>query len=177
MNYKKIALILLVAIITILIILFLVKPSKEHYFKQIELPTSNTILNSLGRLQYYDTILAVGLDGVGLNGITVTINNLSDAAINQFNGELKAHIRYYNGTYYLFIKQLNRSEAIQVIAHEIVHIQQYYSGEMIYENGEIKWQGKDYTFALQDDYEKRPWEKDAFSKQTAIETVIHNKLY
>lgn len=174
-NYKKIAIVLLIIGAITVAILALNSDDKEEYFNQIELPTTNTVVNSLGRLNYYDTILAVGMDGVGLNGVTVVINDMTDAARNQFSGELKAHIRLYNGIYYLFVGALDRAEAIQVMSHEIVHIQQYNSGELKYENGEVIWQGEVYT--LEEEYERRPWERDAFEKQNIIESIVLSKLY
>jgi len=115
------------------------------------------------------------MDGAGLSGVTVVINDMTDAARNQFSGELKAHIRLFNGVYYLFVGALNRAEAIQVMSHEIVHIQQYNSGELVYENEEVKWQGE--VYILDEEYERRPWERDAFSKQNSVESIILNTLY
>ena len=174
-NFKKIAIVFLIIGVIAVITLALFDDDKEEYFNQIELPTTNLIVNSLDKVHYYDTILAVGMDGVGLNGVTVVINDMSDAARKQFDGELKAHIRLYNGVYYLFVGALNRAEAIEVMSHEIVHIQQYQSGELVYENGEVKWQGEVYT--LEEEYERRPWERDAFDKQNTVESIILSKLY
>jgi predicted metallopeptidase len=175
MNYKKIALILLGIGIITTITLALINDDSEEYFKPVELPTTNTVVNTLDHLHYYDTILAVGMDGAGLSGVTVVINDMTDAARNQFSGELKAHIRLFNGVYYLFVGALNRAEAIQVMSHEIVHIQQYNSGELVYENEEVKWQGE--VYILDEEYERRPWERDAFSKQNSVESIILNTLY
>lgn len=147
----------------------------EDYFKEVELSNTNTVINSLNRLHYYDTILIVGMEVAGLNGVTIILNNLSDAAKNQFSGELKAHIRLYNGNYYLFLGALNRDEAITVISHEIIHMQQYQSGDFVYENEEITWLGIPYS--LDGDYETRPWERDAFEKQNNIEKTIRSVLY
>jgi len=174
-DFKKIGVSLLVIGLITIAILALTNNSKEEYFNQIELPTTNLIINSLDNTHYYDTILAVGMDGVGLNGVTVVINDMSDAARKQFDGELKAHIRFYNGVYYLFVGALNKSEAIEVLSHEIIHIQQYQSGELVYENGEVVWQNKVYT--LEEEYERRPWEREAFSKQSIVESIILDKLY
>jgi hypothetical protein len=175
LNYKKIGIGLLIIGAITVTMLALINDDREEYFNQIELPTTNTVVNSLDRLNYYDTILAVGMDGVGLNGVTVVINDMTDAAKKQFDGELKAHIRLYNGVYYLFVGALDRSEAIEVISHEIVHIQQYESRELIYENEKLEWQGEVYT--LEEEYERRPWERDAFKKQNIIESIILNRLY
>ena len=174
-NLKKIAVLFLIIGIISVITLALFNNKEEEYFNQIELPTTNIVVNSLDNVHYYDTILAVGMDGVGLNGVTVVLNDMSDAAKKQFDGELKAHIRLHNGIYYLFVGALNRAEAIEVISHEIVHIQQYQSGELVYENGEVKWQGEVYT--LEEEYERRPWEREAFSKQSTVESIILSKLY
>ena len=174
-NYKKLAILLSIIGIVTVTILSLTNDDREEYFSQIELPTTNTVVNTLDRLHYYDTILAVGMDGAGLSGVTVVINDMTDAAKNQFNGELKAHIRLFNGVYYLFVGALDRGEAIQVMAHEIVHIKQYQSGELLYENGDVIWQGEIYT--LEEEYERRPWERDAFEKQNSIESIILNILY
>lgn len=174
-NYKKIGIALLIIGAITISILALINDDREEYFNQVELSGNNSIVNTLDRVHYYDTILSVGMDGAGLSGVTVVINDMTDAARNQFNGELKAHIRLFNGVYYLFVGALDRGEAIQVIAHEIVHIQQYQSGELVYENGEVRWQGEVYT--LEEEYERRPWERDAFDKQSAVEASILNILY
>lgn len=177
MNFdlKKAGIALLILSALIVGILALVNDDKEEYFKPVELSTNNAVINSLDHLHYYDTILSVGMDGVGLSGVTVVINDMTDAARNQFSGELKAHIRLFNGVYYLFVGALSRAEAIEVISHEIIHIQQYQSGELVYENDEITWQG--YPYTLDEEYEKRPWERDAFSKQNSVESIILNVLY
>jgi len=177
LDYKKVGIGLLILAVLTVTIVSLTNDNREEYFNQIELPTNNSVVNSLDRLHYYDTILAVGLDAAGINGVTVVINDLTDAAKNQFNGELKAHIRKFNGVYYLFAGALSRSEAIQVMAHEIAHIQQYEAGKLIYENERIRWYDEDYTFALEDEYEKRPWEIEAFGKQSSVEAAILDILY
>jgi predicted metallopeptidase len=174
-DFKKIGISLLIIGLVTVAILAVTSNSEEKYFNQIELPTTNSIVNSLDNTHYYDTILAVGMDGVGLNGVTVIINDMSDAAKKQFDGELKAHIRLHNGIYYLFVGALSRSEAIEVISHEIIHILQYESGELVYENGEVVWQNEVYT--LEEEYERRPWEREAFSRQSVVESIILDKLY
>jgi predicted metallopeptidase len=174
-DFKKIGILLLIIGLVTVAILAVTSNSEEKYFNQIELPTTNSIVNSLDNIHYYDTILAVGMDGVGLNGVTVVINDMSDAAKKQFNGELKAHIRLHNGIYYLFVGALNKSEAIEVLSHEIIHILQYESGELVYENGEVVWQNEVYT--LEEEYERRPWEREAFSRQSVVESIILDRLY
>lgn len=174
-EYKKLLAAVTLIVVTAIVILAVSNNEREEYFKQVELPVSNTIINSLDNIHYYDTILAIGMDKAGVTGTTVVVNSMSDAAKRQFEGELKAHIRLFNGVYYLFIGAYTRQEAIEVISHEIVHIQQYESRELIYENEEVIWHNQ--VYSLEGDYENRPWERDAFSKQGQIQALILSTLY
>ena len=158
------------------LVLLLAAGQEERPFKQVELTANNSVLNGTD-LPYYDTIMSVGLDQAGLSNILITIEPLSDRARSQFDGSLKAHIRYWDGQYYLFIGDFGRTEAIEVISHEIVHIQQYESQDLTYDNttGDIIW--KDRLYTLETNYEDRPWETDAFSKQSSISDRITSILY
>jgi hypothetical protein len=104
------------------------------------------------------------------------VEQISDAAKSQFHGDLKAHIRYYNNGFYLFTGPLSRNQSIEVLCHEVIHMQQYSSGDLIYDNGNITWKGE--TLELNSkEYENRPWEKDAFSRQTQLIKSVEDVLY
>lgn len=173
---KNKLLILVVGIlIGLMILLSLNLSKKEDYFNQVELSNNNNIVNSL-RTTYYDTILSVGLDQSNLNGITVVMSELSSVAKNQFNGDLKAHIRFYDGIYYLFIDEYSRNESIDIISHEIIHIIQYNSNQLKYDNDIITWESQ--PFGLDDiEYDNRPWEKDAFQRGPFLSNKIQQILY
>ena len=177
MNRKT--LIILLSTLTILgLILFLVinVSAKEEYFNQVELSENNIITNSNG-VAFYDTIISVGLDEAGLYGISVVVSELTSGAKEQFtSGELKAHVRYFNGIFYLFLDKNDRRESIEIISHEIIHMVQYNSGQLIYENGELYWEGQKYDLENMD-YDNRPWERDAFSGETDLGVKVSNKLY
>jgi predicted metallopeptidase len=162
-------------LITIGVSILAVSDEREEYFKKVELPTNNLVINHLDHLRYYDTILTVGMDLVGIDNVTVVITSMNESAKKQFEGELKAHIRFINGIYYLFIGEYTRREAVKIISHEIVHIQQYKSRELIYENGELMWHNQ--LYSVEEEYKDRPWEIDAFNKQDAIKALILNTLY
>jgi len=178
---KKKLLIITGIILSIFLIgaLYLTVSAEEDYgyFNQVELFESNgnTITNN--RLpSYYDTILSVGLSSQGIMGSYVVIDKLSDEAKEQFNGELKAHVRFFDGVYYLYIDEMSRGEAIKVISHEIIHIYQYNSGQLFYENGEITWNLKKYDLSSLD-YDNRPWEKEAFDNEDMLSKKIFETLY
>lgn len=173
---KKIVLIV-TSIIMIIGLVFLVFKSKseEQYFNQVTLSQYNVIGNSLP-INYYDTIVSVGLDQVSLSGLFITIYPLSDAAKDNFqNSQLKAHVRYANGAFYLFLDELDRQEAIKVISHEIIHIEQYLSKRLIYEDGVIYWENRQYELN-NIDYETRPWENEAFMREGPLASKISNIL-
>lgn len=174
---KKNLLIILSVIIIILLILFIIKPNfVEKPFKSVDLSENNQIWNRTNK-SYYDTIMSVGLDELKISGISVIILDMTEESKKQFNGELKAHVRFYNNTYYLFIGDENRSNSIDIISHEIIHINQYHTNQLIFDGTNIvTWDGE--PFGIDDvEYDLRPWEKDAFQKQHDLSDRINYILY
>ena len=125
---------------------------------------------------YYDTVLRVAMDKMDLTGRNVILRELSDGAKSQFDGELKAHIRYENGDFYLFTQKMSRNEAIEVLSHEVIHMQQYISGDLLYADGNVTWKG-DVLELNSKEYEQRPWENDAFARQKELIRLVDDLLY
>lgn len=178
MGRKSIAIIISIALAAFIILFLTMKASarEEEYFNQVELSDNNFITNSNG-IAFYDTIISVGLDNAGISGVNVVVSELSNSAKEQFtSGELKAHVRYFNGTFYLFLDKYGRKEAMDVISHEIIHMVQYTTGQLIYENGVLYWEGLIYDLENLD-YENRPWERDAFSRESDLSLKVYNTLY
>lgn len=175
---RNILIALLSALVVLSTILFFTVnvSAKEEYFNQVELSDNNFVTNNLG-FEFYDTIISIGLDEAGIKGANVVVSELSSTAKDQFSsGELKAHVRLFNGTFYLFLDKYDRKEAIEVISHEIIHMVQYNNGQLVYENNELYWEGEKYDLENLD-YENRPWERDAFSNQSGLYSKVYNKLY
>jgi hypothetical protein len=174
-NWKIFGVILGLALLVAILATYLLSSDKEEYFNQVVLSGNNFIVNTTGNAKYYDTIVSVGLDVARIEGITLVFSDLSDAARINFGGDLKAHLRYFNGTYYIFVGALDREQAVEVLAHEIVHINQYLTQEFIYEDGIATWQGEEYS--LEGPYEERPWEIDAYRRQEPLKAAILATLY
>lgn len=173
---KKIGLIIL-SILLLFLIIFLIIYNKEDEkpFNLVELSKNNQIVNRT-KTTYYDTIVSVGLDAMDIRNVPVIIIELTEQTKKQFEGSLKAHIRYHEGVYYLFIGNEKRFDAIQIIAHEIIHINQYNTKQLIFDGEMITWEGQ--PFGLNDlEYNDRPWEKDAFDKQGDLTARINILLY
>jgi len=176
---RKTLIILGVSVLFLGIISFLLIDTNvrdESYFNQVELSENNFITLS-EQNTFYDTIISVGLDEAGISGVNVVVSELTFGAKEKFDyGELKAHVRYFNGTFYLFLDEYNRREAIDIICHEIIHISQYNTGQLSYENGELYWEGRLYDLENLD-YDNRPWERDAFSRESVLASKVFKKLY
>ncbi len=118
----------------------------------------------------------VAMDEAELSGFNVIVRELSGTAKSQFDGELKAHIRYENDDFYIFTDMMNRSEAIDVLSHEVIHMLQYRSGNLIYSNGQITWMGEVLDLNSKE-YEQRPWEIEAFQKQSQLAGKVKELLW
>jgi hypothetical protein len=174
-NWKKILVASLVVLLLVVLVSYLTMNNEDKPYNQVDITYSNSVLNN-GLPPYYDTVLYVGLKTIGLEGVTITVDKLSDVAKEQFDGELKAHIRYVGGMFYLFIDEYNREQIIEIIAHELIHVQQYYSNELSYFNGSVFWRGEEFDLS-NTEYLKRPWEDEAFASQGQVASSISNILY
>lgn len=176
-NLSKILIGVIILVLIILGIYFLSK-QEEPSFKKVPLTNeTNLVINQTG-IEYYDTIIHVGLEQMGLNNITLTVAPLSESAKQNFaaeGGDLAAHLRESDGLYYLFISENSKTQSITIIAHELIHLNQYHTGELVYKNNLLTWQGKEYN--LQEiSYNLRPWEDDAFQKETELVRKISSIL-
>lgn len=162
-------------ILTILYFLIFRTTFVDKPFNQIQLTENNFIYNEKFPT-YYDTILMVAMDEAELAGFNVIVRELSGTAKSQFDGELKAHIRYENDDFYIFTGMMNRNEAIEVLSHEVIHMLQYRSGNLIYSNGKITWMGEVLDLNSKE-YEQRPWEIEAFQQQSKLIGMVKDSLW
>lgn len=180
MKSKEILIVLLIVLsITLLSVLIVTKAdaTENGPYNQVELSTYNYVINGIPNTGY-DTVTKVALDAAGISGVQVFIQEISETAKSQFDGELKAHVRYFNDKFFIFLSDLDHREAIEVISHEVVHIQQYLSGDFVYDqsNGDTYWKGELYD-ASNIPYERRPWEESAFDAQSSVSNKVAAILY
>jgi hypothetical protein len=73
-------------------------------------------------------------------------------------------------------------EAVEILAHELVHAEQWHTGklDMVISHGRWKnvWEGRQWsngtTYAA---YRARPWEVEAFDRQLALATQVWGDMY
>jgi hypothetical protein len=170
--YKIGLIVLLVSAITFLIISI---EGEEKPFNKVEISRNSIVTNGTDKT-YYDTIFQVGLNLLGIQGLDILVRPLSDNAKSQFEGELKAHVIEYPNGYYVFIDDVSRQESIDIIAHEIIHIQQYFSNDLQVINESLLW--KNEKFEINGlPYDSRPWEVEAFDRGKMLAREIEGVLY
>ena len=167
-----------IAIVLLLVFVVMTKSATADVpYKQVQLSHNNLVENNVID-KAYDTAVSVALDVAGITGIVVNINELSQEAKKQFDGELKAHVRYYGGQFFIFIISSNHKDAIEILSHEIVHIQQYLDGDFVYDDysGKVYWKGQESDLE-NTSYDNRSWEVEAFAKQSDISSKVYDILY
>jgi hypothetical protein len=145
--------------------------------KTVTLSSNNKVVNYIANTNY-DTVISLALDKLGITGINVRILPLSKKAKLEFDGELKAHLRYKDNQFYLYTDFLYNSEAIDILSHEAIHVQQYLSKDFIYQDiiAKAYWKGEEVDLD-KIPYEKRPWEVEAFKKQWYVSEKVYDDLY
>lgn len=152
---KKISVITSLSVILFGLALFFyfLSNKKEKPFNKIEFDGNNSIMNNT-KNSFYDTILLAGLNQLEIKNIQIHVSELSE----NFRGlDLKAHIRENNGIYFIFINDYSKDESIDILSHELIHLKQYHTKELIYADDILIWRGD--RFGREElPYESRPWE-------------------
>ena len=120
-------------------------------------------------IEYY---VRMGLELLHINTINVVIHNLDKELKKTFSKgyELEGYVSKLEGGYIIHVaKGLTKKELITMLSHELIHIKQYESNELIVCKDTIIWQGHDLTALTNSEYEFRPWEVDAFNKEESIQ--------
>jgi predicted metallopeptidase len=153
---------------------------REQTFNRIDIQTTNMVSNRTDT-DYLDSIVYVGLNEMNLDSIAITIRQISPEVQAMFDSEsqLKAHIIGKENQYIIFVDEMSRDEAIKVLSHELIHLKQYYTKKLILEKDKVYWDGEEiYQREINEtEYERRPWEAEAFAGQRGLENKIREILY
>ena len=153
---------------------------KEQTFNRIDIQTTNMVSNKTDR-DYLDSIVYVGLNEMHLDSVAITIRQISPDVQAMFDSEsqLKAHIIGKGNQYIIFVDEMGRDEAIKVLSHELIHLKQYYTKKLILEKDKVYWDGEEiYQREINEtEYQRRPWEAEAFAGQRGLENKIREILY
>lgn len=172
-------LVLILAIIVGLFLLYKMVSYQETSFKKVTLDkAASTVYNTTDQ-GFLDTIVYTGLNHLNICDVIVIIKPLESGAQIDDGGTLKAHIIGRDKQYVIYIDQMGRKESLTVMSHELIHLNQYYTGRLLVKNKMITWQHN--TLPLADwvnvSYNNRPWEQEAFQLQGALRDSIITELY
>jgi hypothetical protein len=145
-------------------------------FKVVPLVKESYVVNRTD-YPYLDTIVHLGLKELNIPKTIVVIKTLDPTIMESIPGmELKAYVTQENGGYLIFIRSMGRKEAITVLSHEMIHIAQYYIGDIVVIDQGVLWK-KAIVFPLDTPYSERPWEIQAFALQGELGNRISKQLY
>jgi len=161
-------------IIVVGVIIFLLSRIKEKPFKQIELEKNNIITNNTD-VTYYDTILHIGLNELGIDSTYLIINSFEGATMGDF--DLQAYILGNETQFMVYMKKSSRLKTIKFLSHELIHLKQYHEGKLIMvDDSFVIWKGETLD-GINIPYKQRPWEIEAFDEQYDLYKKIKAKLY
>jgi hypothetical protein len=177
---KKTIIIVLSVLLLGFILFLLIKTNKEKYFETIQLTENNNITN-FSKHQYVDTVVSVGLDVLNIKDNYVTIRDVPEQIVESFKKQndmdLGASIVGTDDQYIIYINEMSRITSTKILAHELIHLEQYDSGRLrVIKNGVVIWEGKEMN-VLDIPYNDRPWEREAFKRQDDLEKKLLEKLY
>lgn len=174
--------IVLVLLILILVLIIIFRPkSTTTYFRPVYLPTKNFVKNSTDK-KYIDTVTLIGLQELSIENVSVEIIPLTDEIRSKFDSglDLKAAIIGNKYHFLMYVGDINRNGAIEVISHELIHLQQYHTEKLkVINERELWWDGKliDHSIVETIPYEQREWEAEAFNYQRILGQKIERILF
>lgn len=175
LQHRKIWIFLFTLLLLVVLVIALSK--QDRTFNKVELSYDNHVTNYT-KYTYVDTIVYVGLDSIGMCDMTVEVKRLTEEAKANFGTgiELKGMIYGAGHHYTLWLDDASREEHIVTVAHELIHLRQYYSKQLIYDGFYVYWNRAKYDLK-ETDYYTRPWEADAFEHEVGLSRKIRSALY
>lgn len=167
-------------ILTLSLFSFKIGNIKEKYneYENNTINDNNIVINNKLKKTYLDSVVNIGLHELEIKNITVIIRDLTDDIKSTLPSDITyfALVKKYDNNYVIWIDDMNRTNSIKILSHELIHIQQYNNKRLIINNSNIYWEQKEYLNINYVNYYNRPWENEAFKKQSDLSTRITNKL-
>lgn len=167
------------AIIAILVILLLAirtqnrndAPYQEIEFNETDFVTDWTTMG------YMDTLVQAGLISLKIDSVSVLVRPMVQSSTQDKNGtlELLAYIKGNRKQFSLYVLKMNRRDAIEVIAHELIHLDQYRTGRLVSFGDSVEWMGSRMR-VLDIPYEERGWEVEARRESPALAAKMKRML-
>lgn len=147
----------------------IIKEKSLTTYKAIELTSTNKIYN-LGTDKMLDTMLVVGLRAYEIKNIEIGIRYLTNET--KLKSLLTGYVNSEGNLYLLTIKKTNKEESFRIMAHELTHIKQLYDERVSLKNDTVIWLGQ--KIINLPEYNKRPWEIEAYQKEDSLINILKN---
>lgn len=180
---KKIWYILIIVFIILIIgVVFSILRQKKQdtrSFKKVDFPKTILVQNGT-EYNRADTIILVLADKIfNLDTLDIKVFHLPEI-INEGEMEYYAIVQklpFGQHQYLILLKRdMSLSKIKVTLSHEFVHIKQYEKGELIMDFNYAMWKGEKIVFK-DVEYEKRPFEIEAFQTQGKITKELNKELY
>jgi len=141
--------------------------------RQPKLDPSIKTVNLSGEIGL-DTITSIGVSQLGLKDLKIVIVNLTEKEVEE-DETLLGYIEDYQTYYLIKLKPgLYKDYYLTILAHELKHLSQIYSGRLKMLPFCIQFEGLWYTFNYP--YWEREWEIEAFRSEFELEMKIRHKM-
>jgi hypothetical protein len=149
--------------------------NQKTTFNKVEFHDNNEVYNRTENT-FLDTVTLAGLHSLNIKNTAVLIAPLRKIDV-QDGLELKGYIIQSNDGFIIFIKNVGRRESIEIISHELIHLEQLQSKRLIHRDSTLIFEGTQYDVRNIPEYSIRPWEIEAFERQYQVESKILEVLY
>lgn len=176
----KVLLGLITVIFLFLIIRGIIKGPTPYSY--VEFSLKNEILN-YSTVEYVDTLSHIGLEYLNVDSVDITILKAQPHVVkNILPGErvdgFVIQNKDDNNVYQIFLNtDMNRNRMIEVISHELIHIEQHHSGRLDVMSTELAVFEGDTIRIKEVEYRQRPWEVEAYREQRKVERYIRDKVF
>ena len=170
---------IIVAIVILGLVIFLIT-RKERPFNQLDIPITNSVKNQT-ELEYVVPIINAGLYQLKIDSTYIMVKPMS--LIMKTNGlgdkdyDLMGSLLGNRNQFMMYLDNINRYDGMDIIAHELIHLDQYHSGRLVKREGfnSVLWEGKIYDVTTIP-YKERPWEIEAFNRDKDLRKKIYDML-
>lgn len=173
---KKNKIILIIVVILLLGLIIFLVTRKEKPFNQLTFPITNVVTNKTTNVNF-PPIINAGLHELNIDSVYVMVVPMSDKmktnGVGDESYELLGSLIGNRLQNTLYVNKMSRSQAISVISHELIHLDQFHSGRLVKKDGinMVSWEGKIYDVTVTP-YMERPWEIEAFKRDKDLEKKI-----
>ena len=174
-NWLK-PLIFLYTLLTFALFSYKIDYIKEKYNtpKKNSIILRNNINNNIKNKPYVDSTIKIGLKKLNIIGVNIIVKELIH---DQRTENYLAYVKKYNDIdYVIWIDDMSKDKTILTLSHELIHINQYYTKQLIIEDNNIYWEHKKYYVKENLNYYLRPWEYEASINEKKLYYLIKEKL-